>query len=189
MYEWKDVPLEKPFARFVQFSPEDPEKIEYYNGKGPLIGVTSIQSTITSDDPNEWKYAYMCSEVGDRFLNKETLAVGVKQYDQIMELSYITTRPYTHFKTIPNKAFKEEFQYQKRSQRPEWCRVNLIGKAIVEDNGDCVPGQYCEPCVSELNIECGKAIPWKGESKQKFWVLRRLTDTTIEVLNSPMFFA
>lgn len=187
MYEWYDTPLKGTLGRFVQFSKEDPQKIEYFNGKGPLVGVSTIQSTITSDDPNEWKYAYMCSEVGDRFLKKEHIAVGTKHYDQLLELSYIKTSPYEYLNTVPSKYYNKDRKYTKRSNRQEWIRVNLLGKVIVEDNGKCVPGEYCQPNVGDYNIENGIAVPYKS-GKYKYYILRRLTDKTIEILNIPTYF-
>lgn len=186
MYEWYEVPLREPFGRFVQFCKEDPEKIEYYDGKGPLLGITTIQSTITSDDPEEWKYSYMCSEVGDRFLKEHNLAVGIKQYDQFLELSYIKTQPYKTYKTVPNQAIDPKLKYEKRTNRKEWVRVSLIGKVIVRDNGECVPGQYCMPNVTDLNIDAGIAIPWNGSNTIRFYILRRLTKNTIEIVNAPL---
>ena len=187
MYEWLEVPLKNALGRFVQFSKKFPDKIEYYNGNGPLIGITTIQSTITSDDPNEWKYTYMCSEVGDRFLKEEHIAVGTKQYDQLLEFSYIQTSPYKYFNTIENKYYNKDIKYIKRSNRSEWVRVNLFGKAIVEDDGSCVPGEYCQPLISKYNIENGKATKYIS-GKYKYYVLRRMTNNTIEILNSPNFF-
>ena len=187
MYEWEEIPLKNLLGRFVQFSKKNPEKIEYYDGTGPLVGISTIQSTITSDDPQEWKYAYMCSEVGDRFLKKEHIAVGVKQYDQLLELSYIQTSPYEYLNTVPSQHYNKEQKYVKRSNRQEWIRVNLLGKVIVEDDGTCVPGEYCQPNIGEFNIENGIAVPYK-EGKYRYYVLRRMTPNTIEILNIPINF-
>ena len=188
MYEWDNIPLKNTLGRFVQFSKKDPEKIEYYDGTGPLLGITTIQSTITSDDPEEWRYAYMCSEVGDRFLKKEHIAVGTKQYDQLMEMSYIQTSPYEYLNTVPSKYYNKDIKYKKRSNRNEWVRVNLLGKVIVEDDGSCQPGGYCQPVVNaNYNIECGKATKYNS-GFYKYYVLRRLTENTIEIINIPNFF-
>ena len=187
MYEWYNVPLKKALGRFVQFSKEDPEKIEYYNGKGPLLGITTIQSTITSDDPEEWRYAYMCSEVGDRFLKKEHIAVGTKQYDQLLELSYIKTSPYEYLNTIPSQQYNKNIKYTKRSNRSEWVRVNLLGKVIVEDDGTSKPGDFCQPLIGEFNEENGKATKYK-DGIYRYYVLRRLTENTIEIINIPNYF-
>lgn len=187
MYEWLEIPLKNQLGRFVQFSKEDPEKIEYFNGKGHLLGITTIQSTITSDDPNEWKYAYMCSEVGDRFLKKEHIAVGTKQYDQHLELAYIKTSPYEYLNTVTSNHYNKDLKYVKRSNRSEWIRVNLLGKVIIEDDGSCNGGDFCQPLVSKYNIENGKATKYKS-GKYRYYVLRRITDNTIEILNIPNYF-
>lgn len=188
MYEWLETPMENPFGRFVQLSKTDPSKIEYWNGEGFPIGVTSIQSIISSDDPDEWRYAYMCNEVGDRYLKEETIAVGTKEYDQFLEMSFIRTSPYKLLKTIPNENWRQDVQYTKRSARKEWVRVNLIGKCVVTDDGLTSAGDWIMPNKSKFNAECGKGIKWDGKCPYRFKVLRRLTPTTIEILNSPNAF-
>lgn len=182
MYEWNRIPLRNNIGRFVQFSSQDPEKIEYYDGTGVLLGITTIQSTITSDDPPEWKYSYLCSEVGDRFLKEEHIAVGTKEYDQDLELAFIRTSPYKYLNTITSEHWNKNLNYTKRSNRQEWIRVNLLGKVIVEDDGTCVPGGYCQPRIGEFNIENGIATKYKS-GKHKYYVLRRMTPKSIEILN------
>ena len=39
---------------------------------------------------------------GDNYLKKERLAVGIKQYDQHNEFSYISTRPWEHYVNVIN---------------------------------------------------------------------------------------
>lgn len=186
MYEWAEIP-EVTFGRFVQFDKREPDKIVPYKG-GVLLGVSTIQSTITSDDPDEWKYAYLSNEVGDKFLKKEKLAVGVKEYDQINEISYIHTQPYEHYVNIPSSYLNTTIPYNKRTKRKEWVRVNLIGKVIVRDNGKCVPGEYCMPYLGPEKIKFGMAIPYENIGKEvyQFYVVRRLTSETIEIVNAPL---
>lgn len=187
MYEWNEVPLKSPFGRFVQFSKQNPDKIEYFDWTGPLLGISTIQSIITSDDPTEWRYAYLCSEVGDRYLSEENIAVGIKQYDQNLELAYISTQPYKYYKTVPSKGYDENQKYTKRSNRKEWVRVNLLGKVILEDDGTCQPGGFCQPISAEFHADAGKATAWI-DSPYKYYVLRRIAKNTIEVLNSQIYF-
>lgn len=131
MYEWAEIPAESPYGLFVTFSSENPDKIEPVKSGSneQILGVTTIQTAHTSDDPNNWKYAYMCNEVGDKFLKNDKIAIGVKEYDQIEEFSYIHTRPYNHYVQIPSQYYDPKQEYVKRSNRKEWVRVNLIGKA------------------------------------------------------------
>ena len=136
MYEWmNDIDLSKRSGKFVTFNKENPNKIQLAHNDDFILGVTTVCATSTSDDPNEWKYAYLCNEYGDLYLKKEKLAVGGKVYDQKMEMNYIRTYPWEHFIKVENQYYDKTKEYVKRSNRQEWFRVNLVGKAIVEDNG------------------------------------------------------
>lgn len=183
MYEWEEVP-ESRLGKFVTFSKDTPDKIILVSSETqPILGVSTVNSIIDSDNPDEWKYKSLCNEYGDLYLRKEKLAVGQKVYDQLNEINYIQTRPWEHFITIDNKYYNPEAKYVKRTNRIEWIRVNLMGKVIVEDNGKCIAGQYCTPYTGKMKKKFGTAVPATEKSKNKFYVLERLSDNTILILN------
>ena len=68
------------------------------------------------------------------------------------------------------------------------CAVNVLGKVIVRDNGECVPGQFCEPVVGTKDKEfVGTAKPAEKDSKlPKFYVLERLSSNSILILNNSL---
>jgi len=189
MYEWSEIPAESPYGLFVTFDQHDPAKIIPVKSASSeqIIGVTTIQTTQVSDDPNNWKYAYLCNEVGDKFLKNDKIAIGVKEYDQIEEFSYIHTRPYNHFVQVPSKHYNPSQEYVKRTNRKEWVRVNLLGKVIVRDNGGCKPGEYCQPNTTGKSKKMrGYAVPADMEVLGwKFYVTQRITENTIEIVMSP----
>ena len=85
MYEWSEL-FEfniVPYGRFVSFDNNEPGKIKLANNYDNIIGVTTINSVITSDDPNEWQGKYLCNEYGDCFLQKKDKAAAVNAYDDI----------------------------------------------------------------------------------------------------------
>ena len=185
MYEWY-VPLtdqERRLGVFVQFSKRSPDKIEIYDSPDRhLVGVTTVCSTITSDDPASWPFAYKHDAVGDYYVKLERLAVGVKQYDQDLEMSYIKTQPYDHYVKVLNPLYDTERKYVKRSNRIEWVRVNILGKVIVRDDGTCVPGEYCTPKISEDYSECGIATKYiDGMATPKFYVMSRVSDNSVMI--------
>ena len=141
-----------------------------------------------SDDPDNWKYAYIVNEVGDFYLKEETLAVGIKDYDQNEEMSFIKTQPWKHYVKVEVDGFDSSKKYVRRSDRAEWVRVNVLGKVIVRDNGECVPGQFCEPVVGTKDKEfVGTAKPAEKDSKlPKFYVLERLSSNSILILNNSL---
>ena len=189
MYEWSQFPPENPYGFFVRIDPQNPGRVDLVkNASDDVLGVTSIQAVTTSDDPDKWKYAYLCNEVGDKFLRNDRIGIGMKVYDQVNEFSYITTRPYDHYVPVPTQQYDPEKKYVKRSNRKEWVRVNLIGKCIVRDDGKCNPGEWCQPASqkgkSKKNI--GIAIPANMKSEGwKFYVSQRITPNTIEIIMAP----
>lgn len=184
MYEWVRPPqAQDKFGRFVQFSQRYPQKIEYCHDDGAVIaGVSTICSVIESDDPKQWKYAYMCTETGDLLMKEETLAVGVKCYDQHNEMSYISTRPWKHYIKVPSPSYKHDMPYTKRTSRNEWVRVALLGKTVVIDNGTCTPGKYCQPYVGDDMQKAGTAVPWDGNSEARFYVLERISENAVMIV-------
>lgn len=187
MYEWENVPEQNfRLGRFVTFSENSPEKIRPVSkNTDVVIGITTVNSLCDSDDPTEWKYKNMCNEYGDMYLTKERLAVGTKVYDQMNEMNFIKTYPWEHFVTIPNKNYNPDAKYVKRTNRQEWIRVNLMGKAIVFDDGKCKPGGWCMPYSGKLKELQGTAIPAesKDASPNTFYVIGRISEKTILVFN------
>lgn len=184
MYEWEEVPDNSHrLGRFVTFSKNNSSKIIPISKENQyVVGITSVNSVIESDNPNEWKYKSICNEYGDLYLQKEKLAVGEKVYDQLNEINYIRTRPWEHFITIDNKYYDKEAKYVKRTNRAEWIRVTLLGKAIVYDGGKCTPGEFCTPYIGKIKEDFGMAVPATEKSKNKYYVLERLSDSTILIL-------
>lgn len=148
MYEWNDVPeSDMRLGRFVSFNPVNASKIELYNSTSnkPLVGITTINAITVSDNPNEWPGKYLMTDVGDLYLTNEVLSVGDRVYDENLEMSFIRTQKWEHLIKIQNPNYIAENEYVKRTNRTEWIRVSLLGKTLVKDNGECVPGEYCMP--------------------------------------------
>lgn len=183
MYEWTVRPSDEcKFGRFVQFNKLEPEKINLaYDPDADVIGVASVNYVAASDNPDVWVKRYMSNEYGDIFMMKERLAVGNKDYDQIEEFSYIHTFPYEQYIPVENKDYNRELNYVKRSDRNEWASIVIKGKAIVKDNGVCEPGKYCKPQFSEINEEAGIAVPAERNEENSFYVIKRISDTTIMI--------
>ena len=186
MYEWAQIPPQQyRLGRFVTFSAENPDKIVPVSKTTDVVfGVTTVNSVVDSDDPVEWKYKNICNEYGDMYLQKERLAVGTKVYDQVNEINFIRTYPWEHYIPVQNKYFDPEKKYVKRTNREEWIRVNLIGKAVVFDDGTCKAGEWCVPYTGKMKELQGSAIPAPEKTKQqKFYVLGRVSEKTILILN------
>ena len=160
MYEWSerfkfDI---IPYGRFVTFDSDEPGKIRLCNSYDGTIGVTTINTVITSDNPEEWQGKYLCNEFGDIYLQEN------ESNESITKIS-----------PVINELYNSELSYKKRSDRPEWIRVNLLGKCIVVDNGECCGGKYCT--IGNDGI----AIPCKYIEPKKYYVIGRLTENTIMI--------
>jgi hypothetical protein len=183
MYEWSSIPeQEYRLGRFVQFDPEYPGKIKLCSDFNNIVGVTTVNTVVVSDDPSEWKHKNFSNEYGDLYLQKERLAVGGMEYDQEKEISFIRTRKWEHFIPVQNPNYKPDVEYTKRSNRVEWMRVNLIGKCVVEDDGTCVPGQYCTLYKGKIKAKQGTVKLATEKSEIKFYVLNRISPKTVTIL-------
>lgn len=177
MYEWSEL-FEfniVPYGRFVAFDPNEPGKIKLAQNYDNIIGVTTINSVITSDDPEEWQGKYLCNEFGDCFLQEHDKAVAVNAYDDINEMPYVATYKEKEMIPVINENFDESLSYKKRSDRQEWIRVNLLGKCIVVDDGSCNPGGYCTVGKDGIAISCKYVEP------KEYYVIDRLTENTIMI--------
>ena len=183
MYEWADIP-EIKFGRFVQFSNEKDKThcIKYATDADKIIGVSTINSCIISDNPEEWFLKYAFNEYGDGYFQKKQIAVAEKQYDDINELSYIKTSSKEVYAPLINDFFDPDKTYIPRYNRQEWSRVNLLGKCIVEDNGQCVAGEYCTLYQGNNKEKEGTAIPANDTDNNKWYVLNRVSEKTIFIL-------
>ena len=181
MYEWSELFKFDmvPYGRFVTFDEKEPGKIKLANKGDYPIGVTTINTIMTSDDPEEWQGKYLCNEYGDCFLQEKDKAVAVNVYDDINEMPYIATYKDTEVVPVINEQFDKSRIYKKRSDRPEWIRVNLLGKCIVVDDGICQPGQLCT--VGENGIAVPAETPNNWPYVNKFRVIDRLTENTIMI--------
>ena len=181
MYEWSELFKYDivPYGRFVTFDDNDHGKIRLGHTSDYIIGVTTINTVCTSDDPEEWQGKYLCNEYGDCFLQEKDKAVAVNAYDDINEMPYIATYKDTEVVPVVNEQFDKSRIYKKRSDRPEWVRVNLLGKCIVVDDGTCQPGQLCT--VGENGIAVPIETPNNWPFVNKFRVIDRLTENTIMI--------
>ena len=174
LYELSNPILYK-FGRFVEFDIDNPGKITLAKNKDKIIGVTTCNWSIISDNPNEYPLKYLRDEYGRINTENVIIARGTKQYDEEYEMSYIRTYKDIVEKPVINSQFKIENSYISRLNRNEWVPVNLVGKCIVEDNGECQPGNYCTLYDGDDKELYGIAIPCdKG-----YYVISRVSKNTI----------
>lgn len=183
LYEYED-PNTPLVGRFVGFSKNNPAKVRAYNPLTDkvLIGVATVNSITISDIDKEWNKKWLRNEYGDAYIRPRDYAVGSKQYDEFSETIFMGTFKSRTFEGIENPEFDASKNYVNRLSRPEWVRVTLLGKVIVEDNGLCQPGDYCTPYHGTNKDLNGTAVKASDKDKQVFYVLNRVSDKTITIL-------
>ena len=178
MYEWED-PQKMKLGRFVQFSNAD--KIGLCDDPYCVIGVSSINRVIVSDNPEEWPYKHYCNEFLDTYIeNKHLAKAQTCKGDDGFE--FIKT--YEHYESIP--LVREEYDpskmYVQRINRPEWQQVTILGKCIVEDDGTLESGMYCTIYDGDDPTKIGIAVKAHKHSNIKYYVISRISEKTCLIL-------
>ena len=88
MYEWSEIPSEgiSLYGKIVQFDPNCPEKIRLAQNKENIVGITTINSVIDSDDPDHWQYQYVFNSYGDIFMIPNQYISCEESYDSELEV-------------------------------------------------------------------------------------------------------
>lgn len=175
-------------GKFVQFSEKYPGYVDIATDSSKIIGVTTPLSTVTSDDPDYWYRKYVFNELGDTYVKNEPIAIGKREYNSILEKSYIRTQKIdVNYVPLVNKDYNPENEYNKRSVRVEWIKVNLLGKVIVYDDGKCNAGDYCKLYSGKDSTKNGTAV--KATNKDiannninTYYVICRVSPKTIMIL-------
>ena len=168
MYEWSELFKYDiiPFGRFVSFDKNEPGKIKLANDNDSIIGVTTINSTITSDDPNEWQGKYLCNQYGDILLHES------QNNSQNDEKQYSGSIINKQVIPIINEYYNPKLNYIKRSNRNEWVRVNIIGKCIIVHDGTINSGDICTIGKNGIGTLASNM------SRHTYYVIDKLTDKT-----------
>lgn len=188
MYEWSEIPTEgiSLYGKIVQFDPNCPGKIRLAQNNENIIGITTLNSVIDSDDPDHWQYQYVFNSYGDIFMTPNQYTSCYESYDSELEVKKLNRTINNELIPVQNSQYDDNKTYIKRSERKEWIRVNLLGKCIIEDNGKCVPGKYCTLYSGNEITKFGTAVqwlPWSYNTEIKLYVLKRISDNTVLVLN------
>lgn len=178
-FEWVDSnPYnEDRVGRFVTL---EEDKIRLANGEDSFIlGIISGEPSVIGDSyDDQWKGMYLSDiygrpiwedvEVPDEYINIPDKEDKTKTTQILVREAHIEHRQ----KLNPN--YDSSQSYQKRSERPEWAAVGMLGKLVMIDDGTCIPNGYCSP--SEDGIATFSSL------ETKFRVMKRLDENHIRVL-------
>ena len=183
MYEVSPNELSKNLlGKFVQFDSMYPDKIMLSRNTHCLIGVSSPNFLITSDNPKEWPDKYVCNDLNDTYMKNISVAKATAIWDEKNEMEIIKTYKDYIYEPILNPTFKDDLKYVQRIDRENWLNVIILGKCIVFDNGNCIPGQFCEPYDGPDEKSFGIAVPSINTNRERFYVISRVSDKSIMIL-------
>lgn len=188
MYEWAKIPkIPSLFGRIVQFDKTYTHTIKLAENTENIVGITTINSTIDSDSYPYWPNMFLYNEYGDIYITNANVALAKTEYDDVNEISYIKTYKQETYDPIVNENYDSNKQYIPRQNRKEWIRVCLLGKCIVEDDGNCKAGEYCTLYFGNDESKFGTVVPAKESDKFKLYVQYRVSEKTILVFNKPYY--
>ena len=185
-YEW-----EKNFVKqgedaklgyFISFSKEEKNKICKCTDPSKVIGVSSFSSCCLSDLPEFWPNKYIKNEYGRAIIVNENVGAGKLEYDEELDLEYISTSKKTIITPVINPDFDNKRDYIRRNGRIEWQNVTILGKCIVQDYGECEPGDYCTIYKGIEEDRIGTAMKAKDNDINKYYVIDRISEKTILIL-------
>ena len=147
-------------------------KIELANSVDDVLGICSGTAMVLGDSAEwNWNKRYLTDDFG-RVLYSDYNIEHPATYDNEGEILDDAWTEHIHVPT-PNPAYDASQTYIRRSERPEWQIVGLMGKLYVRDNGTCVVNGYA-------GVSNGIAI--KSDNKTNMRVMERVNDTVIRVL-------
>jgi hypothetical protein len=162
-FEWKDGNIEYE-DRIGYAVTLDGNKIIKANSNDEVLGIISGNYSFLGDNPEwEWQGKYLKDNFG------RTIYEEVEEFDdETGEFIGMTKQPKI------NPDYDESQQYIRRSERPEWDVVGMLGKIHARDDGTCELNKYAK--VKE------NGILTSSDEKTNMRVLSRVSDNVIIVL-------
>lgn len=150
----------------------DGEKIRPATSDDDILGVVSATAMVLGDNAEwEWRQKYLYDDYGRPIT--EMVEEFREEIDrETGETKKISTGFHPHRKLNPD--YNPEQAYVRRSDRPEWEIIGLIGKLHVSDDGTCTVGGYATAGAN--------GIATASTAKTNMRVMKRIADNVILVL-------
>ena len=165
-FEWADgnPDNEDRIAYIVEL---DGDKIKLANQyTEDVLGIISGTTSLIGDDAEfNWHKKYLTDKYG-RFIYETVHYVHEEGTDN--EWSEDVKQK------VINPAYNPDNDYVRRSDRPEWSTVGMLGKLYVRDDGTAEVNGYVKPAQG--------GIATKAAGKTNMRVLERVDENTIRVL-------
>lgn len=170
-FEWKDGnPNNEDRVGYIVCL--DGDKIVKANTGDDILGICSGTAMVLGDSAEwNWNKRYLTDDFG-RIVYEDRLEHHEAIYNPDGELIEEAWDEEVHAPK-ENPDYNASRAYIKRSERPEWQIVGMMGKLYVRDDGSCVVNGYAD-------VKDG--IATKASGKTNMRVMERVTDSIVRVL-------
>lgn len=170
-FEWKDGnPNNEDRVGYIVTL--DGDKVVKANTGDDILGICSGTAMVLGDSAEwNWNKRYLTDDFG-RIIYENRMEHHETIYNPDGELIKEAWDEEVHAPK-QNPSYDPSKAYTKRSERPEWQIVGIMGKLYVRDDGSCVVNGYAD-------VKDG--IATKATSKTSMRVMERVTDNIVRVL-------
>lgn len=170
-FEWKDGnPNNEDRVGYIVTL--DGDKIVKANTGDDVLGICSGTAMVLGDSAEwNWNKRYLTDDFG-RIIYEDRMEHHEAIYNPDGELIKEAWDEEVHAPK-QNPEYDATKAYIKRSDRPEWQIVGMMGKLYVRDDGSCVVNGYAD-------VKDG--IATKASGKTNMRVMERVTDNIVRVL-------
>ena len=170
MFEWADGNPENE-DRAGRFVTLDGDRIRLaQQGDGCVLGVVSGNPSIVGDvHDDQWHGMYLFDVLGRPLWEDAEIPAEIDQ-----ENGQVVTPAHIERRQRLNPEYDGTRAYQKRTQRPEWVAVGMLGKLAVQDNGSCQTNSWVTVGADGLAVT--------SRERTHYRVMKRLDDTHVQIL-------
>lgn len=170
-FEWKDGnPANEDRVGYIVTL--DGDKIVKANSGDDILGICSGTAMVLGDSAEwNWNKRYLTDDFG-RIIYEDRVEHHEAIYNDDGELIEEAWDEEVHAPK-QNPDYDPSKPYIKRSDRPEWQIVGMMGKLYVRDDGSCVVNGYAD---------VADGIATKATGKTNMRVMERINDSIIRVL-------
>ena len=170
-FEWKDGnPNNEDRVGYIVTL--DGDKIVKANTGDDVLGICSGTAMVLGDSAEwNWNKRYLTDDFG-RIIYEDRMEHHEAIYNPDGELIKEAWDEEVHAPK-QNPEYNASRAYIKRSDRPEWQIVGMMGKLYVRDDGSCAVNGYAD-------VKDGIAIKANGKTNMR--VMERVTDNIVRVL-------
>lgn len=178
LFQWFDGNPNKE-DRIGRFITLDGEFIRYAEPGEFILGILSGNPSVVGDvHDDQWKDMYVYDIYGRPVWEDvevpDEIVEGLDPENPDKMIKRVAVPAHTEHRQKINPEYDHTQEYIPRSERPEWSAVGMMGKLVVEDDGNCQVNGWC------TSGHEGIAVP--SEEQTRYRVLSRVDDTHIRVL-------